>query len=663
MPNSRNVNNLKINKLTEAQFDTAVQQGIIGADEISILTDAEAGQTIQYDTMPTAGADNAGWIVQYTGATDATYTHGYVYENTESLDLVGPSPDATDGEPGESMVFGLDGDAFNAYLLTKGVSLTEQTAFYLYQEYDEHDDPVYILQDSDYEELESFSDLTTMADTTGITWGGQDDFTGDFPYIAENSTGFVVEPTYAWTQIDVQPAPQSGVTSVNGQTGVVTITAAGLGALENKVQGAGNSNVIAISSTTTTYGDYNGSSVIIGNGDHGSGYSGVAIGYNAKITASSAQSIAIGNGSQCGYDGSVVIGAGATQATSYGNSKQITIGNGTTSSGSGAICIGSYSTVSATKAIQLGSDATNSDARTFKVANGNGNFEMMSADGTIPEGRLTKAIIQKSTMPTASADLVGKIYQFIGTTDASYTNGYFYKCDGTQGGATITRAQVAGSITVTNQATFDAFCENLGYGDFSDGLTYSSADGYWVWDGTETTGESPVSDLTTEMGITYTGTPQDGDHFTFSYTAGGYSWERIDVQPSDFVKKTGDTMSGALTFTNTAGAGGIFGYTNGVVFFYMNGDTRTQLAALSSQGFAPYTNNTMILGGSNLKWHSAHISTVYTSAINNGANISVPTTGGTMVVATPPTTPNTTWVLKATVDANGNHTVAWVQEV
>lgn len=64
------------------------------------------------------------------------------------------------------------------------------------------------------------------------------------------------------------------------------------------------------------------------------------------------------------------------------------------------------------------------------------------------------------------------------------------------------------------------------------------------------------------------------------------------------------------------------------------------------------------LGTTNHKWQR-----VFVTNINNGADIAVPTTGGTMVVAVPPTTPNTTWVLKATVDANGVCTVAWVQEV
>lgn len=41
MPTSTNITNLKINELTEAQYDTAVQQGIIGVNELSVITDAD----------------------------------------------------------------------------------------------------------------------------------------------------------------------------------------------------------------------------------------------------------------------------------------------------------------------------------------------------------------------------------------------------------------------------------------------------------------------------------------------------------------------------------------------------------------------------------------------------------------------------------------------
>lgn len=37
-------------------------------------------------------------------------------------------------------------------------------------------------------------------------------------------------------------------------------------------------------------------------------------------------------------------------------------------------------------------------------------------------------IIQKTVMPIASEDELGNIYQYMGATDANYTQGYFYKC-------------------------------------------------------------------------------------------------------------------------------------------------------------------------------------------------------------------------------------------
>lgn len=48
----------------------------------------------------------------------------------------------------------------------------------------------------------------------------------------------------------------------------------------------------------------------------------------------------------------------------------------------------------------------------------------ISVDGTIYD----VSTIQVEALPTASATLVGKIYQYVGATTASLTNGYFYQC-------------------------------------------------------------------------------------------------------------------------------------------------------------------------------------------------------------------------------------------
>lgn len=72
-----NVKNLKINKLTQAQYNDAVQSGVIGENELSIITDAMDGPV---EVMPTASAEYLGSIVQYAGVTDQNYTNGYFYK-------------------------------------------------------------------------------------------------------------------------------------------------------------------------------------------------------------------------------------------------------------------------------------------------------------------------------------------------------------------------------------------------------------------------------------------------------------------------------------------------------------------------------------------------------------------------------------------------------
>ena len=50
----------------------------------------------------------------------------------------------------------------------------------------------------------------------------------------------------------------------------------------------------------------------------------------------------------------------------------------------------------------------------------------MSLVQTFPGGK--GGSIQVNTLPTASASVAGKIYQYIGSTTSSYTHGYFYEC-------------------------------------------------------------------------------------------------------------------------------------------------------------------------------------------------------------------------------------------
>lgn len=56
MPQSQSVTNLKINTLTSAQYDTAVRQGDIGENELSILTDIEYPESVHLETSNAVSA-------------------------------------------------------------------------------------------------------------------------------------------------------------------------------------------------------------------------------------------------------------------------------------------------------------------------------------------------------------------------------------------------------------------------------------------------------------------------------------------------------------------------------------------------------------------------------------------------------------------------------
>lgn len=105
-----------------------------------------------------------------------------------------------------------------------------------------------------------------------------------------------------------------------------------------------------------------------------SGQSSVVIGYGVGAGRNSVSIGSTGNTSTNNGAYAIAIGTNAITTGSYALGPRIAIGNNVTSA--------------ASRAIQLGFNGTNPDANTFKVANANGNYEIMSADGTIPADRL-----------------------------------------------------------------------------------------------------------------------------------------------------------------------------------------------------------------------------------------------------------------------------------
>ena len=209
-------------------------------------------------------------------------------------------------------------------------------------------------------------------------------------YFYECVSDGAVTPTYSWEQLNVQPGGGSGLPSQTGNAGKF-LTTDGTDAswsdkpLVNKDTASTGGISIGMGNTTST--SYN-VTISGGNNINTIGGSSVGIGYQVKT---SARSIAIGANAE------------ATSGSGLQN-HSIAIGIGAKTTASGAIQIGGSRT---------NVTATNSDADTFKVANTNGNFEIMSADGTIPTDRFT-------TTPSTNGSYVPTLTILNGTATRSW---------------------------------------------------------------------------------------------------------------------------------------------------------------------------------------------------------------------------------------------------
>lgn len=171
---------------------------------------------------------------------------------------------------------------------------------------------------------------------------------------ANNRWYYKPSETFAWERVDVQPVPE-------------------VDALPDQTDNAGKFLM-----TDGTEASWGGDSLLKNNTDLPTS---LAIGLNASVNNNNAT--AVGNQAQ------------------GGNTLSVALGDNAKARGLCSTALGAKAVASSSYAIQLGT-GTNSDANTFKVANANGNFEMMSADGTIPTDRYT-------TTPTDAGTYVPKL--------------------------------------------------------------------------------------------------------------------------------------------------------------------------------------------------------------------------------------------------------------
>lgn len=414
MPTSTTVKGLNINELTEAQYDAAVQGGVIGPNELSVLTDvsyvepsdlATVATTGDYDdlinkpTIPAALPDQTGHSGEFltTDGTDASWGDALVNVATGTSSLsVGKASTANNAvtvvSPDSSTITTASGSvavgsgAFSQ--ATAGIAIGQNSTVYS--------------SNGQYGISIGQSAATRGMRAINIGHGaGGNGGNGNYGIAigseaqakqnysiqlgsgSNNEAGtFCVASYYNSANVNYKLMDADGTIptarfttdpSADGtyyptltiSSGTPTRSWSTISALQNLATGAGSLGLL--SATTAT--------------------SAVLIGDNASITYG-AQQVVVGSGATATGNRGTAVGL---QTAAYGNdSTAIGAYSQATTSG---VAIGRGAKTTAANAIQIssnGSASTNADANTMKVANVNGNYELMSADGTIPTARLTK---------------------------------------------------------------------------------------------------------------------------------------------------------------------------------------------------------------------------------------------------------------------------------
>jgi hypothetical protein len=380
MPTSTKVKNLNINELTEAQYDAAVQGGVIGANELSVLTDVSYVEPSDLATVATTG-DYSDLINRPTNLVSTNTAQTISGLKTFSGDITLSGTTSIKNNTGGTNYTMLYRDASTIHVGASTSALK--------------------LEGSGTRPAYNNDSLALLSDITG-----------GLPSQTGHSGEFLTT--------DGTDASWSDKPLVNAST------------LNNSVVVAG---------TDSSNG---GANTILGKSGTASGtaYRGAAFGMSSKIGKPGTTTF-----------NTVAFGADADAQASYG----MAIGGDTVVTGDHAIQLGS-----------TGNTTTNSDANTVKIANANGNYEMMSADGTIPEARLadtTNAAQGQVLALDSNLDAVWTTPSGGGLPSQTGNAGKFLTTDGTD-------ASWGAINALENKATFGTPINGIGIGNVAKANAY-----------------------------------------------------------------------------------------------------------------------------------------------------------------------------------------------
>jgi len=201
--------------------------------------------------------------------------------------------------------------------------------------------------------------ISTDQFNIGIYNNGQTYFHGDGGYIDLKETYMTKNGNEIWRGYTTSVISSSGggVTSVNGQTGAVTLTASDLGALQNSATGTNATSILG-----SQYGGSASNSTSVGIDSLAAGPNSTSFGYHAWVGNSRQNCVSIGSSS-----------------SASGGNAGIAIGANSISNNIGTICIGYGCLSMEAGTVNFGITTNGLNSTTYKLLN---------SDGTIPAARL-----------------------------------------------------------------------------------------------------------------------------------------------------------------------------------------------------------------------------------------------------------------------------------
>lgn len=244
------------------------------------------------------------------------------------------------------------------------------------------------------------------------------------------------------------------------------------------------------------------------------------------------------------------------------------------------------------------------------VASNTHTFDDLSGDMDYVKGHI---IVKSDTMPTATADLLGEMYQYTGTTSAPYEHGYIYECVEVSTGVYDWKrvdVQPGGSrgrfLALWNSAT--------GLAETNPPISpyeYKTGDYFIV--GTVITATPAVNykpDGTSYVtGTASTVVESEQVNIDDTYFFDGTNWKLQSNNAQAKVNVNGTSiMTGPLKMASGSMRGAFSPYLNGVGFFKMDAQNNmTQIATLSDTQFLPATTSAISLGSSTKRFKDLYV--------------------------------------------------------